>query len=85
MPGIRKGFNVAPSPLNPVKLELALVVVGAVVLVAVQARLSADSLIQFLWLGGYGVTAMAWLVWRTRRVLARRSSEPSCSSLHGQG
>lgn len=85
MPRIRQGISVAPSPLNPVKLELALVVVGAVLLLAVQARLSADPLTQLLWLGGYGLTAMAWLLWRTRRVLARGAAGSPRSSPHDQG
>ncbi|HKJ22336.1 MAG TPA: hypothetical protein VKA13_04550, partial [Gammaproteobacteria bacterium] len=79
MSGPKKGIRVAPSPLNPVKLELALVIVGALLLLAIQARLSADPLVQLLWLGGYGLAAMAWLVWRTRRVLitgAKKGSDP---------
>jgi len=76
---MKKGVSVSPSPLNPVKLELALVIIGALLLLALQARLSADPVTQLGWLGGYGITAMCWLVWRTRRVLSRGGAEAPTS------
>lgn len=71
-----KGTGVPPSPLNPVKLELAIIMIVAVLLWAVHGRITADPLGQLLLLGGYGVLAMAWLVLRTRRILARRGTLP---------
>ena len=69
-----KGVGVSPSPLNPVKLELIVVIIVGVLLWAVHERITADALDQFLLLGGYGLIAMAWLVLRTRRILARRAA-----------
>lgn len=68
-----KGTGVSPSPLNPVKLELAVLVIVGAVLWVVHGHITADPLDQLLLLGGYGLFAMAWLVLRTRRVLARRT------------
>ena len=65
----RRGLHVEPSPLNAVKLELAIILVAGLILGLAHGRLSADPGIQFLILVGYGVGAMAWLVLRTRRVL----------------
>ena len=70
-----KGVGVSPSPLNPVKLELIVVIIVGVLLWAVHERITADALDQFLLLGGYGLIAMAWLVLRTRRILARRTAD----------
>jgi hypothetical protein len=68
-----KGTGVSPSPLNPVKLELAVLVIVGVLLWVLHRQLTDDPLDQLLLLGGYGLSAMAWLVMRTRRVLARRT------------
>lgn len=68
----RKGIGVAPSPLNPVKLELAVLTVLGVLLWIVHTRITRDALGQLLILGGYGLAAMTWLMMRTRRVVAAR-------------
>lgn len=70
----RKGTGVAASPFNPVKLELAVLIVGGALLLVIHPRLIGDGPWQLLCLGAYGIGAMAWLVWRTRRVLARSGS-----------
>lgn len=67
----RDGTGVRPSPLNPVKLELAVVLVAAVVLWLLQGRLSTDPLVQLLLLAGFGFTAMAGLMLRARALAAR--------------
>lgn len=67
--------SVGRSPLNGVKLELALVVIGGVVLTLIHGKLTADSLSQLLILIGYGTAAMSWLIFRTRRVLAQYNGE----------
>lgn len=66
----RRGFGVAPSPLNGVKRDLALVLLGALLLLLVVPRLAADMGMQLLLLAGYGVLSALWVVIRTRRVLA---------------
>jgi len=68
---------VGPSPLNPVKLELGVLFAVGLLLLLVHPRLVDGAAGQLLLLGGYGVGAAAWLVWRTRRVLAaRRRGDP---------
>ncbi len=76
-----KGVGVSPSPLNPVKLELVVLIIVAVLLWVVHERITADPLDQLLLLGGYGLLAMAWLVLRTRRILARRAADAERNSI----
>lgn len=65
------GFTVAPSPLNAVKLELALVGIGGALLWLLQDRIVADALGQLALLAGYGAAGAAWLVYRARAVVRR--------------
>ena len=69
----RKGFTVAASPFNGVKLELALILVGAVELLLIHGKLSQDALVQFSILAGYGVAAMLWLMVRVRRIARQQA------------
>lgn len=64
----RRGVTVAPSPLNGVKLELAIILFLGIVVWVVHYRLPV-LWAQFALLGGYGFAAMMWLLWRTRRVI----------------
>lgn len=67
----RRNVCVAPSPLNRVKLELGVVLVATPLVWLVVERSLADPGRQLLALAGYGLAALAWLVARTRAVLAR--------------
>ena len=67
----KKGFTVQASPFNVVKFDLALILIVGVVLLLVHERLVEDQLSQLLILFGYGVAAMCWIVFRTRRVAKR--------------
>lgn len=69
VPRRRRGFTVAVSPFNPVKLELAVILVVGLLLLIVHGRLVDGALAQLGLLLAYGVGAMLWLLWRTRRVL----------------
>ena len=73
-----KGMTVAPSPLNEVKLDLAIILVVGGLLLLVQGRLLDSLLAQLLVLASYGVLGMLWIVIRTRNVLQRiaRDREP---------
>lgn len=64
-----RGFTVAPSPFNSVKLELGVILVAAIVLGVGIDRLISDPLLQMVALGGAGVVAALWLFWRTRMVV----------------
>ena len=73
-----KGMTVAPSPLNEVKLDLAIILVVGGLLLLVQGRLLDSLLAQLLVLASYGLLGMLWIVIRTRKVLQRstRGQEP---------
>ena len=73
-----KGMAVAPSPLNEVKLDLAIILVVGGLLLLVQGRLLDSLLAQLLVLASYGVLGMLWILIRTRKVLQRstRGQEP---------
>jgi F0F1-type ATP synthase assembly protein I len=71
----RKGFAVAASPLNEVKLDLGVILVVGLVLFLVQER-ALDSLpLQLLLLLSYGVLGMIWIIVRARRVVAKMTQE----------
>lgn len=66
-----KGMTVAPSPLNEVKLDLAIILVVGGLLLLVQGRLLDSLLAQLLVLASYGLLGMLWIVIRVRNVLQR--------------
>lgn len=66
-----KGFTVAPSPLNIVKLDLGIILVVGMLLLLIQGRIVDSLLLQLLLLTTYGLLGMVWIVIRTRRVMAR--------------
>ncbi|ALP52784.1 hypothetical protein Tel_06230 [Candidatus Tenderia electrophaga] len=76
-----KGFTVPASPFNAVKLDLALIIIIAVVLWLIHDRLIANQLGQFLLLSGYGLAAMGWIVFRTRRVARRLAAADSATAV----
>jgi hypothetical protein len=65
----KKGFGVAASPFNGVKLELGFALILGAVLWLAADSITADVGAQLLLLFGYGMISMIWLVLRTRRVL----------------
>ena len=77
-----KGMTVAPSPLNEVKLDLAIILVVGGLLLMVQGRLLDGLLAQLLVLASYGVLGMLWIVVRTRKVLQRMARD---RELHPNG
>ena len=64
------------SPLNPVKLELGVIVLGGLLLLLLQQRIVSELWLQVLLLLGYGFLGAAWVVVRTRRVLRRTLERP---------
>jgi len=66
---VGKGFGVAASPLNSVKLELGIILfVGLLLWLAVDS-ITADVASQLLILAFFGGGGALWLVIRTRRTL----------------
>lgn len=64
-----KGFGVAASPLNRVKLELGIILfVGLLLWLAVDS-ITGDVANQLLILAAFGGGSALWLVIRTRRIL----------------
>ena len=66
---VARGFGVGPSPLNAVKLDLAVIGAVGLLLALVLHALGGAPWVQFGILFAYGVMGMAWLLVRTRRVL----------------
>lgn len=71
IPQNSRGFTVAASPLNGVKLELAVICCGAVVLLLLQERITSHSLLQLGLLAGYGGVSMLWILYRVRQVVRK--------------
>ena len=66
-----KGFGVAASPFNGIKLELGLCIVLGVLLWLGAEFIIADEGAQLLLLFGYSLLCAGWLILRTRAVLRR--------------
>lgn len=64
-------FTVAPSPLNAVKFDLGIILIGAALLLLVQGQLALTVGWQLLLLFSYGLLGMAWILFRTRCILTR--------------
>ena len=72
--GVR-GFGVAASPLNEVKLDLAIILVVGVLLLLLQGRVVEGLWLQLLLLSSYGLLGMLWIIVRARRVVARLAQD----------
>lgn len=82
LPRQRRSFTVAASPFNGVKFDLALLVIVGVVVWLIHDRLIDNGLGQMLFLAGYGLSAMIWLVAKTRRIEQEQSAK--AGTAHGQ-
>ena len=71
LPSSKKGFGVAASPFNGVKIELGIVLILGIVLWLAADSITASITAQLLLLVSYGLIGAFWLVFRTRRVLQR--------------
>jgi len=65
----RRHLTVSASPFNGVKLDLAIIIVLAVILLVVLPRLVDNYATQIIYLGGFGILSMIWLIVRSRRIL----------------
>jgi len=61
--------TVPASPLNAVKLDLAIILFLSVLVWLLVSYLVEGIFIQILYLAGFGLVSMLWLIVRTRRVL----------------
>ena len=69
----KRGFSVAPSPFNPVKLELGIILILWILVWLILDSITKNNGIQILILFIFGVSAMCWLVLRIRRLLRAQS------------
>ncbi len=71
----RKGFTVAASPFNAVKLDLAVIVILGLLLALIHDRLVEHPLGQLILLAVFGLASMLWIIFRSRRVSQRLMAE----------
>lgn len=64
----KKGFSVAPSPFNPVKFDLGVVIILGICVFVIQEVLISDGNVQLGLLLAYGTIAALWLLVRIQRV-----------------
>lgn len=69
----QKSFSVAPSPFNPIKLELGIIIVLGILLVLVLNSITQNLTLQFAILFGAGAVGMVWIVWRTKSILRNQN------------
>jgi hypothetical protein len=62
------GLTVAASPFNAVKVQLGLILVGALLLLLLHNHLSDDVDVQLAILAAYGVISALWLVREVKKV-----------------
>lgn len=68
-----KGFSVAASPLNAVKLELIVIFIIAGLFWLLLDGLNLDGVLQIILLGIYSMSAMLWVIFRTKKILRKIS------------
>ena len=68
------GFTVAASPFNPVKLELGIILILAIVVLIVHDIWISVWWGQLLILLSYSITSAAWLISRTRQIQRRQAA-----------
>jgi hypothetical protein len=74
LPSSKKGFGVAASPFNGVKIELGFVLILGFVLWLAADSITASITAQLLLLMGYGCISAFWLVIRTQRIMRQISN-----------
>jgi thiol:disulfide interchange protein len=68
--------------LNEVKLELGVILLAGTVLWLAADSITANVATQLLILLGYGMSAAAWLVFRTRRIVRQLAAGASPADSH---
>ena len=74
LPPRDKTFTVAPSPFNSVKFELGVILFAGLLLLLAHGRFIDSPRLQLVLLIAYGISGMAWLIVRTRRILLRQQA-----------
>ncbi|HFE36876.1 MAG TPA: hypothetical protein ENK06_00470 [Gammaproteobacteria bacterium] len=71
LPQTKAGFTVASSPLNPVKLELGIILVIAFFILIIVSYTVESILHQLALLLSYGAVSMLWLMFRVRKIMMK--------------
>lgn len=77
-----KGFGVAASPFNGVKIELGVVLILGLVLWLAADSITASIATQLLLLVSYGLISALWLIIRTRRIAQQWGEKNNQESGH---
>jgi hypothetical protein len=64
-------FMASSLPLDGVKFELGVILVGAILLLVLHQHITASATLQFLLLSGYGLSGAAWIIVRARRAMGK--------------
>ena len=67
----KKAFSVNASPLNPVKLELVIILLVGVLLWLLVDSITKNQAAQIAILFLYGIVGALWLLYRTRSIVSR--------------
>jgi len=70
VPENKTGFTVAASPLNPVKLELGIILIIGFFLFFVVSSVIDSQMAQLGVLGGFGFLSMLWIIFRVRKLMS---------------
>ena len=69
VPENKTGFTVAASPLNPVKLELGIILIIGFFLFFIVSSVIDSQIVQIGVLSGFGCLSMFWIVYRVRKLM----------------
>ena len=74
-PSPSKGFGVAASPFNGVKVELGIILILGFILWLAADSITGSITAQLMLLVGYGLVGALWLIIRTRKVVQQLTKQ----------
>ena len=77
-----KKMTVAPSPLNAVKLDLAIILILSLLVFVLQEKITTNVLAQIAFLSAFGLSAMIWIIIRTNRIMRGLKKFPSTDNIN---
>lgn len=69
VPENKTGFTVTASPLNPVKLELGIILIIGFFLFFIVSSVIDSQVTQIGILGLFGLISMSWIIYRVRKLM----------------
>ena len=70
VPENKTGFTVAASPLNPVKLELGIILIIGFCLFFILSSVIDSQIMQIGVLSGFGCLSLFWIIYRVRKLMS---------------